>query len=764
MNARDGKDPTERVRGRGTSRLRRAPLAAALLALLALGGLFGAVAAAGAAGAPGKPTATAPGGAIATTTPSFTWSTASGAARYELRVHRGGEQALKETGLTELSWTSSAALPEIGDLAVGEACRGLAQGSVYYVAPDGDDAHDGRSVASPWRTIQKAAETLVAGDTVYVRAGTYRERVAPRESGAAGGLITYAAYPGEVVTIDGSGVDVPEYCGLFDLSGRDYVRVSGLRVIDSAYYGIVADTSSYITIDHNYTYNTYSSGISSWSSDHIIVDENEVVGACTGPWQEHISISDTDTFEVRYNRVHDVMPGTDGKEGMSIKDASRHGKVYGNRVHGLNHVGIYVDAEAEHLFDVAVYQNLVYDSESMGFSLAAEVGGLLEDVRLYNNIAYDNLCGLWFSDLGHPTFKDVEIVNNTFVGNGRDGWGVGIGIETQQFTNVLIRNNICSGNTYSQMSAPPSTLPQLTVDHNLSDGAHDPDYEIHGVDDLLDVSPLFADPSLGDFHLLAGSPAIDAGSAVDAPANDFAGDVRPQDGDGDGVAACDIGAYEWGGRVFAPLVTVATPAFPLGAGYPVHSTLTVSWTVSGAPAAGAFRIWARGGGDAWYRLSAPDVPASGAGAYGQAVTLDVAAGPGYQIVVAWSALGAAPWSGWGTSSGSFAVTPLFTTDVTAPTGAGSYAVGADLTVGWTVSGAPAAGAFRVWARAAAGAAWYELGDVPAVAGASSYSRALPLSGLLAGAGYEAIVAYSPTGAAPWNSWGTSPGSFAVTAR
>jgi hypothetical protein len=94
---------------------------------------------------------------------------------------------------------------------------------------------------------------------------------------------------------------------------------------------------------------------------------NEIVGACTGPWQEHISISNTDTFEVRYNHIHDCVPGTDGKEGLSVKDASSHGKVYGSHVYNLNRVGIYVDAEAEHLFDVEVYQNVVHDIEAIRY-------------------------------------------------------------------------------------------------------------------------------------------------------------------------------------------------------------------------------------------------------------------------------------------------------------------------------------------------------------------------------------------------------------
>lgn len=57
--------------------------------------------------------------------------------------------------------------------------------------------------------------------------------------------------------------------------------------------------------------------------------------------------------------------------------------------------------------------------------------------------------------------------------------------------------------------------------------------------------PQFVGP--GDYRLPQGSPAIDSGNPATAtlPAIDFAGASRPFDGDGDGVARRDMGAYEW---------------------------------------------------------------------------------------------------------------------------------------------------------------------------------------------------------------------------
>ncbi|MGD0613722.1 MAG: choice-of-anchor Q domain-containing protein [Anaerolineales bacterium] len=51
--------------------------------------------------------------------------------------------------------------------------------------------------------------------------------------------------------------------------------------------------------------------------------------------------------------------------------------------------------------------------------------------------------------------------------------------------------------------------------------------------------PKFVNPTGADFHLQSGSPAIDAGSPLNAPDSDFDGNARPRG------AGYSIGAYEY---------------------------------------------------------------------------------------------------------------------------------------------------------------------------------------------------------------------------
>jgi len=88
-------------------------------------------------------------------------------------------------------------------LAVILAAR-TALGKSYFVSPTGADSAVG-SQSVPFRTIQRAADAVQPGDSVYVAGGVYRETVRIRRSGRKGAPIRFLAAPRETVIM--SGVD-----------------------------------------------------------------------------------------------------------------------------------------------------------------------------------------------------------------------------------------------------------------------------------------------------------------------------------------------------------------------------------------------------------------------------------------------------------------------------------------------------------------------------------------------------------------------------
>ncbi|MEV6845670.1 right-handed parallel beta-helix repeat-containing protein [Actinoplanes sp. NPDC051411] len=124
------------------------------------------------------------------------------------------------------------------------AVSSAASATVYYVAPNGNDGAAGTQ-AAPWASIAHAQSVAQAGDTVYVRGGTYAftratstcasetaqvDAITLNKSGSSGSPIRYWAYPGERPLFDFSGMTGVD-CRIkgIDVTGS-YVHLKGLEV------------------------------------------------------------------------------------------------------------------------------------------------------------------------------------------------------------------------------------------------------------------------------------------------------------------------------------------------------------------------------------------------------------------------------------------------------------------------------------------------------------------------------------------------------
>lgn len=447
--------------------------------------------------------------------------------------------SLKESVLTPTSAPASAPQPAPAQVLTCSPC---------YVAKNGNDNNPGTE-QFPWLTITKAANTLVAGQTVYVKAGTYNEKITIMNSGSPDNYITFAAYPGDSVTIDGSGINVPNWDGLVRTFGASYVKISGFRVVNSKFMGIMA-TSDYgsppklpagIIIEKNYVTNTASSAIFIEDGRGIIIDGNEVTKAQTmqglsTQTHETITLTKADGFEIKNNKLYN-----NHFESINAKEGSSNGKIHHNDISQHESSGIYVDAWDKPAHDIEIFDNIVHDgsaSYARGISLAAETGGSLRNVRVYNNIVYNNAAiGLHVAGYSTGPIDNITLINNDVYNNGLvDSWGGGIYMQYGSATNVVIRNNIISKNRNYQMASAASANAAIT--NNLIDGYIGGLDETKGTD-YVEGNPKFVNPVSADFHLQSTSPAIDNGSSFNAPNVDFDGNSRPQG------AGYDIGSYEF---------------------------------------------------------------------------------------------------------------------------------------------------------------------------------------------------------------------------
>lgn len=416
----------------------------------------------------------------------------------------------------------------------------------YYVDqghPLASDSNPGTE-SLPWLTIQKAADTVWAGDTVIVKTGVYNERItfANGTRGAPGQLITFKAQPRRSVTMWG-----------FYTKYAHYLRIEGFNITtDSSLTGWTEQNgvfidSDYVEIVDNYLYNLHGSAISGTSLGALVAN-NYIYHSQMG-----IVISGAGWL-VEGNEVERLYDYGGGDCDYSRFFGDNH-VIQGNFFHGTDfneigdaHVDCFqtFDNNGEYAHHVLFEGNVCY-AFHQGFMGEAAYYHDISDLVFQNNVFAHG--GAW--GMSVHQIKNVTAVHNVFADIQYHGIGFRDGATGLVFNNIFYN----AGSNYWAADGG-----EVQGSHNLlysTLGAVDPaDFP----DDLVNLDPLFANPANDDYHIPAISPAVDAGMASGVP-TDLEGNPRPQ---GNGY---DIGAYEF------------TPALALK-GRPGSETIYLSWDVN----------------------------------------------------------------------------------------------------------------------------------------------------------------------------------------
>ncbi len=108
-----------------------------------------------------------------------------------------------------------------------------------YVSTSGQDGGDGTSAAAPLQTITAAIEKAIAGDTIFIRAGThvYSSTIILAKNGSAAAMFHLFAYPNEKPVLDFSTQPYASANRAFLLTGN-YWHLMSLEICNAGDNGI----------------------------------------------------------------------------------------------------------------------------------------------------------------------------------------------------------------------------------------------------------------------------------------------------------------------------------------------------------------------------------------------------------------------------------------------------------------------------------------------------------------------------------------------
>jgi hypothetical protein len=452
----------------------------------------------------------------------------------------------------------------------------LAQsGSTFYVSKSGSNSNSG-SYTAPWLTIQHAASTVTAGATVYVETGTYNESVNFPNSGTSSNPITFANYPGETATIDGTGLTVSGTQGLINIVNGSYITINGFQ-IQNYTTSKAAATPAGIWITgsgtgvkilnnqvHNITTTTEKNGnafgiavygTSSTPITQITISGNTVYDLKTGESETMNVDGNVTYFLISNNVVHDndnIGIDAIGFEGVGPtgSDQARYGEVVGNTVYnisGINNAGEGDSYDADGLYcdgcEYVVFErNTVYSCDIAMEAASEHSGHDSSYVTIRNNLFYNsNAVGVTFGGYANKVggSDHVVVVNNTLYNNNVKNQGTEFQIQYHsgsQSGNIFENNIVYAGTqnvwiysfvkANSTYPAPPATLnwnlyysTKGYVSGTSIDWAGKSNYASFaayqsgaGEDENSPVANPDFDSVGSNFDLQSGSPAINAGS------------------------------------------------------------------------------------------------------------------------------------------------------------------------------------------------------------------------------------------------------------
>ncbi len=467
-----------------------------------------------------------------------------------------------------LLWGACVPAPPVSGSSPVVAARSVGPlGATYYVALDGDDANPG-TLARPWATLQHAADVLQPGDTVYVRGGVYHQYVRLTRSGEPGRPITYAAYPGETVWLDGQGVDGKVAFDLAD--GVSHITIVGLNMRhwhDEGGDGSCITSwrdSDHITVRDAEFYDCGSGAIQFYQdSDYITVEnvyihDNTLVGMdCgigpCGHWvlrrvraiNNGAESGDTAADGIAIERGDDILvedceasgnagdgfdfksTGTTLRRVIARNNARNNIKLWGERSSLIN--GLAVDAGLTNLVlsgggSYTITNSLIASRRTYGYLavFGEDDYAATTPVRLYNTIFYNDNPAMGGTTVFFSAGVRLQADHNLYYNPYRE-------------SDVICADFLGAGTCFSGAQINDGTWSARS-----GQGEHS-----------AYADPLFRDAPGKDFHLMADSPAVDAGTAAWAPPRDLDGRPRPVG------RAPDIGPYEYRPpeiRAFLPVI------------------------------------------------------------------------------------------------------------------------------------------------------------------------------------------------------------------